>query len=117
MEVVEEFRDAVVEPTLLDPIGDRPTHEFAGTVGVVLDALQPRDQFGGPGGVHLRDAVLPVAQLPALRRRQQGGGVQPGGGLRPGVTPEIAARGTIAMMDGLQVQWLLDPATIGFTAR
>jgi len=30
------------------------------------------------------------------------------GMLRPGVTPERAARSTVAMMDGLQVQWLLD---------
>lgn len=28
--------------------------------------------------------------------------------LREGVTPERAARSTVAMMDGLQVQWLLD---------
>lgn len=30
------------------------------------------------------------------------------GRLRPGVTPQKAAVATIAMMDGLQVQWLLD---------
>jgi AcrR family transcriptional regulator len=30
------------------------------------------------------------------------------GTLRPGVTPANAARATIALMDGLQVQWLLD---------
>ncbi|GMA29102.1 TetR/AcrR family transcriptional regulator [Arenivirga flava] len=30
------------------------------------------------------------------------------GDLRPGLTPESAARATVAMMDGLQVQWLLD---------
>lgn len=36
------------------------------------------------------------------------GKVEAGGGLRPGVSPEIAARSTIAMMDGLQVQWLMD---------
>jgi AcrR family transcriptional regulator len=28
--------------------------------------------------------------------------------LRPGFSPEAASRATIAMMDGLQVQWLLD---------
>ncbi|MBT2500198.1 TetR/AcrR family transcriptional regulator [Agromyces sp. ISL-38] len=28
--------------------------------------------------------------------------------LRPGMPPESAARGTVALMDGLQVQWLLD---------
>lgn len=31
------------------------------------------------------------------------------GQLAPGTTPESAAIGTLAMMDGLQVQWLLDP--------
>ena len=30
------------------------------------------------------------------------------GTLRPGIRPESAARATIALMDGLQVQWLLD---------
>ncbi|MGW6395071.1 substrate-binding domain-containing protein [Streptomyces sp. NPDC055103] len=34
------------------------------------------------------------------------------GSLRPGVTPHIATRSTIAMMDGLQVQWLLDPGSV-----
>lgn len=29
--------------------------------------------------------------------------------LRPGLRPESAARATVALMDGLQVQWLLDP--------
>jgi AcrR family transcriptional regulator len=32
--------------------------------------------------------------------------------LAPGVTPASAAIGTLAMMDGLQVQWLLDPASV-----
>lgn len=36
------------------------------------------------------------------------GDLQQQGLLRNGVTPERAARSTIAMMDGLQVQWLLD---------
>jgi len=40
------------------------------------------------------------------------GKVEAGGGLRPGVSPEIAARGTIAMMDGLQVQWLMDRSSL-----
>lgn len=31
------------------------------------------------------------------------------GKLREGVTPSGAAKATIAMMDGLQIQWLLDP--------
>jgi AcrR family transcriptional regulator len=30
------------------------------------------------------------------------------GGLHEGVTPEAASRGVIALMDGLQIQWLLD---------
>jgi len=30
------------------------------------------------------------------------------GALRPGIRPESAARATVALMDGLQVQWLLD---------
>jgi len=34
------------------------------------------------------------------------------GHLAPGATPDSAAIGTLAMMDGLQVQWLLDPARI-----
>jgi AcrR family transcriptional regulator len=32
--------------------------------------------------------------------------------LAPGVTPASAAIGTLAMMDGLQVQWLLDPGSV-----
>jgi AcrR family transcriptional regulator len=32
--------------------------------------------------------------------------------LRPGITPEAAARSTIATMDGLQVQWLLDRTSL-----
>ncbi len=34
------------------------------------------------------------------------------GALRPGVVPDIAAAQVIAAMDGLQVQWLLDPESI-----
>jgi hypothetical protein len=34
------------------------------------------------------------------------------GHLAGGSTPESAAIGTLAMMDGLQVQWLLEPARI-----
>ncbi|WP_171013049.1 TetR/AcrR family transcriptional regulator [Microbacterium sp. 2FI] len=34
------------------------------------------------------------------------------GHLAAGATPESAAIGTLAMMDGLQVQWLLDPERI-----
>jgi AcrR family transcriptional regulator len=32
--------------------------------------------------------------------------------LRPGITPDAAARSTIATMDGLQVQWLLDRTSL-----
>ena len=31
------------------------------------------------------------------------------GSLRPGVVPEVAALQVVACMDGLQIQWLLDP--------
>ncbi len=31
------------------------------------------------------------------------------GELRPGIVPETAARQLVALMDGLQIQWLLDP--------
>jgi AcrR family transcriptional regulator len=34
------------------------------------------------------------------------------GALRPGVVPAIAAAQVIAAMDGLQVQWLLDPRSV-----
>ncbi|QSB12881.1 TetR/AcrR family transcriptional regulator [Natronosporangium hydrolyticum] len=34
--------------------------------------------------------------------------LQQQGSLHPGVSPESAARSTIAVMDGLQLQWLLD---------
>jgi AcrR family transcriptional regulator len=34
------------------------------------------------------------------------------GQLAPGLTPSAAARGLVAMSDGLQVQWLLDPASV-----
>lgn len=33
------------------------------------------------------------------------------GDVRPGIVPQIAADQLIALMDGLQIQWLLDPAT------
>ncbi|MDN4476559.1 TetR/AcrR family transcriptional regulator [Demequina sp. SYSU T00192] len=32
------------------------------------------------------------------------------GGLRPGIDPATAARQLVALMDGLQIQWLLDPS-------
>ncbi|MEV6131127.1 TetR/AcrR family transcriptional regulator [Streptomyces violaceusniger] len=38
------------------------------------------------------------------------------GGLRPGVDPEHAAAGTLAMMDGLQTQWLQDPEKVDMAA-
>ena len=34
------------------------------------------------------------------------------GALRPGLSPASAARATVAMMDGLQVQWLLDRESV-----
>ncbi|MGA1836675.1 TetR/AcrR family transcriptional regulator [Herbiconiux sp. 11R-BC] len=37
------------------------------------------------------------------------------GDLRPGVTPRSAAIRTLAMMDGLQVQWLLDREALDMT--
>lgn len=47
-----------------------------------------------------RDAVAEMVEaFEDLSRR---------GELRPGVTPELAARTVIAAQDGLQVQWLLD---------
>jgi AcrR family transcriptional regulator len=38
------------------------------------------------------------------------------GDLRPGVTPEEASRGTIALMDGLQIQWLFDRDSVDMAA-
>lgn len=38
------------------------------------------------------------------------------GALRPGVVPDIAAAQVIAAMDGLQVQWLLDPDVVDMAA-
>ncbi|MCF2528853.1 substrate-binding domain-containing protein [Yinghuangia soli] len=35
-----------------------------------------------------------------------------GGDLRPGVDPVRAARSTVALLDGLQTQWLLDPGAV-----
>lgn len=32
--------------------------------------------------------------------------------LKPAVTPDLASRSTLAMMDGLQVQWLLDRSVV-----
>src|SRR5262249_41997839 len=38
------------------------------------------------------------------------------GQLRPGVEPAVAARSALALMDGLQVQWLLNPASVDMAA-
>ncbi len=38
------------------------------------------------------------------------------GELRPGVVPAVAARGTVALMDGLQIQWLLDRDSVDMAA-
>ena len=38
------------------------------------------------------------------------------GGLRDAVDPDIAARQLIALMDGLQLQWLLDNGATDMTA-
>lgn len=38
------------------------------------------------------------------------------GQLRAGVDPVVAARSTLAVMDGLQVQWLLDSASVNMAA-
>ena len=37
--------------------------------------------------------------------------------LRPGITPESAASWSIAMMDGMQLQWLLDRAGVDMVAE
>ena len=39
------------------------------------------------------------------------------GRLKPGVDAESAAIGTIAIMDGLQTQWLLDPETVDMSTQ
>jgi AcrR family transcriptional regulator len=39
------------------------------------------------------------------------------GRLAPGITAESAAIGTIAMMDGLQTQWLIDPTAVDMPAQ
>jgi AcrR family transcriptional regulator len=39
------------------------------------------------------------------------------GHLAPGVTAESAAIGTIAMMDGLQTQWLIEPTVVDMPAQ
>lgn len=39
------------------------------------------------------------------------------GELRPGVDPGVAARGLVALMDGLQLQWLLDRASVDMAAE
>jgi AcrR family transcriptional regulator len=49
---------------------------------------------------------LLVAELAEAVRAEQ----QAGRG-RPGVDPEQAARGLIAVADGIQLQWLIDPST------
>jgi len=36
--------------------------------------------------------------------------------LSPQVSPEAASRGVIALMDGLQIQWLLDPDSVDMAA-
>jgi AcrR family transcriptional regulator len=38
------------------------------------------------------------------------------GDLRPGIPPEEASRGAIALMDGLQIQWLLDRDSVDMAA-
>jgi AcrR family transcriptional regulator len=38
------------------------------------------------------------------------------GELSPGVSPAVAARGVIALMDGLQIQWLLDRDSVDMAA-
>jgi hypothetical protein len=38
------------------------------------------------------------------------------GQLRAGVEPAAAARSTVAVMVGLQLQWLLDPASVDMAA-
>ncbi|GIM98143.1 TetR/AcrR family transcriptional regulator [Paractinoplanes toevensis] len=38
------------------------------------------------------------------------------GDLRPGVDPALAARELIALMDGLQIQWLLDDTSVDMAA-
>lgn len=39
------------------------------------------------------------------------------GMLRPGVTPEGAATNLIALLDGLQIQWLYDPDAVDLSAQ
>ncbi|BDZ64878.1 TetR/AcrR family transcriptional regulator [Agromyces mangrovi Wang et al. 2018] len=39
------------------------------------------------------------------------------GRLRNGTSPDSAARRTVALMDGLQVQWLLDPGSVDMAAE
>ena len=43
-------------------------------------------------------------------------GAQAAGLLRPGIDPDAAARAFVALMDGLQVQWLLDRDSVDMAA-
>ncbi len=43
-------------------------------------------------------------------------GAQESGALREGIEPEAAARHLVALMDGLQVQWLYDPEGVDMAA-
>lgn len=66
---------------------------------------------GHPAQAYFRERYARVREGGAEALRAEYGDLLPGG-----LTPERAATLLAAVMDGLQVQWLLDPETVDMTA-
>lgn len=115
LEAVLEYRDAVDEESVREDLA-RGTDQFDALIGVVERNRLRRplvELFAGlsteatspdhPAHDYFqrRYTRLVAEQATYLRERAAQGG------LAPGVDPDQAARTVVALMDGLQVQWLL----------
>lgn len=105
-----EARGADVLRGLLDLVADNARHPHIVELFCVLSAEATSPEH--PANDYFRRRYAGVTTLLARAL----GEVADDGGLREGVDPALAARIVTAVMDGLQVQWLLDRDAVDMAA-
>jgi AcrR family transcriptional regulator len=108
LEVVKQKEDedagTLRDPYLRDLVARNG--ERRGTVRLFTTLSAESTDPEHPAHEHFVNRYAQVRKLVAERL----GGETTAGRLPPSIDPELAARITVAVMDGLQIQWLLDPS-------
>lgn len=91
-------------------VGRNAQHRAMVELYTVVSAEAVAPDHPAHGSFVARYAGVVEAFADALRQRAEQGR------LRLGVDPEVEARTIVALMDGLQLQWLLDPGRVDMAA-